>query len=266
MSGAFLTGGIRARRPLGASPGFTLVELLVVVAIIVLIVGLLITAIPKIQRESRSALDLSNQRQLNIAFTQYYGDNSGRFMGVDTGLTPWDWVQGQTNLNAQGFETINALKKGRMWSYIDGNPDVYRSPFDPFTPFQRLRTYSFNAFISTGEGPMWGGPPNWQVNTMGRIPLPSDTIVTSLEYDHRGYNINGFGINVTGNGMWVDKIAAWHPGRWNFTMADGSTLSYNHAALQKDVDYYMTLPQNDVYWPGPDYEWLRRHMVPGMFQ
>ena len=70
MSGAFLTGDIRARRPLGASPGFTLVELLVVVAIIVLIVGLLITTIPKIQRESRSALDLSNQRQLNIAFTQ----------------------------------------------------------------------------------------------------------------------------------------------------------------------------------------------------
>jgi hypothetical protein len=66
--------------------------------------------------------------------------------------------------------------------------------------------------------------------------------------------------------MWVDKIGAWHPSTWNFTMADGSTFSYRHAARQTDVDYYMTLPQNDIFWPGPDYEWLRRHLVPGMFQ
>ena len=246
--------------------GFTLVELLVVIAIISLIVALIAISIPQVQRQSRSVQCLSNQRQLNVGFTQYYGDNSGRFMGVDTGLTQWDWVQGQGNLNGNGFETINALKRGRMWSYIGQNEAVYKSPFDPFSSFQRLRTYSFNAFISTGEGPMWGGPPNWQVNTMGRIPVPSKTIVTSLEYDHRGYNINGFGISVTGNGIWVDKIAAWHPGRWNFSMADGSVFTYEHAAKQKDVDYYMTLPQNDVFWPAPYYEWLRRAMVPGMFQ
>jgi hypothetical protein len=36
--------------------------------------------------------------------------------------------------------------------------------------------------------------------------------------------------------------------------------------LKKDVDYYMTLPQNDIFWPGPDYEWLRKHLAPGMFQ
>ena len=49
-------------------------------------------------------------------------------------------------------------------------------------------------------------PPNWQVNTMGKIPLPSETIVTTLEYDHRGYNINGFGISVTGTQQWVDLV------------------------------------------------------------
>jgi prepilin-type N-terminal cleavage/methylation domain-containing protein/prepilin-type processing-associated H-X9-DG protein len=244
---------------------FTLVEVLVVISIIALVVALLMVTIPQIQRQSRSAQCLSNQRQLNFGFVQYYGDNSGRFMGVDTGLTAWDWVQGQSNLNGNGYEVEAAVTKGRMWPYID-NFAVYKSPFDPFSKFQRLRTYSFNAFISTGEGPAWGGPPNWQVNTMGKIPLPSETIVTSLEYDHRGYNINGFGIDVSGNAVWIDKIAAWHPGHFNFTFADGSVLSYRHMAKQETVDYYMTLPQNGVYWPGSDYEWLRRHMVPGMFQ
>jgi prepilin-type processing-associated H-X9-DG protein len=129
-----------------------------------------------------------------------------------------------------------------------------------------LRTYSFNAFISTGEGPQWGGPPNWQVNTMGKIPLPSETLVTSLEFDHRGYNRNGFGISVTGDSRWIDKIAPWHPGHFNVSFADGSVLSYRHAARQDIIDYQMTRYENDIYWPGPDYEWLRRKMAPGMFQ
>ena len=246
--------------------GFTLVELLVTIAIIALIVALLFTGIPQIQRQARSSICLSNQRQLNQGFVLYYSDNSGRFMGVDTGLTAWDWVQGQGNLNGNGYETEAALSKGRMWSYIGQNSAVYKSPFDPFSTFQRLRTYSFNAFISTGEGPAWGGPPNWQVNTMGKIPLPSETLVTALEYDHRGYNINGFGISVTGDSIWIDKIAPWHPGHFNVSFADGSVLSYRHAARQDIIDYYMTLPQNGIYWPGADYEWVRRKMVPGMFQ
>jgi hypothetical protein len=50
------------------------------------------------------------------------------------------------------------------------------------------------------------------------------------------------------------------------SFADGSVLSYRHAARQDIIDYYMTLPQNDIYWPGPDYEWVRRKMAPGMFQ
>ena len=244
---------------------FTLVELLVTVGIIVLIVALVLSIVPQIRRQSMSAVCMSNQRQLNVGFVNYYGDNSGRFMGVDTGIHEWDWVQGQTNLNGNGFETENAIKKGRMYPYV-GTFSVYKSPFDPFSAFQRLRTYSFNAFISTGEGPMWGGPPNWQVNTMGKIPLPSETIVTAAEYDHRGYNINGFGISVTGNGDWVDKIAPWHRGHWNFTYADGSIYSYAHVAKQEEVDYYMTLPQNDIIWPGPDYNWLSKHLAPGLFQ
>jgi len=266
----------RSRRP---SPvpfhgrnGFTLVELLVVIAIIALIVSLVITVIPQIRRESNSAKCLTNQRQLNIAFVNYYGDNQGRFVGVDTDRTAWDWVKTPPGVPA---EVESHLKNGKLWSYL-GSFAIYKSPFDPFPSpptgatvaagTTRMRTYSFNSFISTGEGPDWNGPPNWQVNTMGKIPLPTKTIVTTLEYDHRGYNINGFGIDVSGNGIWVDKIAPWHPGFWNFTMADGSTFSFRHAALQKDVDFYMTQQINNVYWPGPDYQWMRRSLAPGMFQ
>ena len=45
---------------------FTLVELLVVIAIIALVVSMVLTIIPQIQRQSKSVVCLSNQRQLNI--------------------------------------------------------------------------------------------------------------------------------------------------------------------------------------------------------
>jgi prepilin-type N-terminal cleavage/methylation domain-containing protein/prepilin-type processing-associated H-X9-DG protein len=261
-----------ASRPHGTRRGFTLVEVLVVIAIIALIVALLMVAIPQIQRQARSSVCLNNQRQLNIGFVSYYQDNSGRFMGVDTDRTGWDWVQTPQGTVA---ETETHLKNGRMWPYV-GNFSVYKSPFDPFRSppagaataagNTRMRTYALNAFISTGEGFMWNGPQNWQVNTMGKIPLPSETLMTALEYDHRGYNINGFGIDVSGNGIWIDKIAPWHPGHFNVSFADGSVLSYRHMARQDVIDDFMTRPQNGIYWPGSDYEWLRRKMVPGMFQ
>jgi prepilin-type N-terminal cleavage/methylation domain-containing protein len=257
-----------SRHPL-ARRAFTLVELLVVIALIAVILSLVLYGVSGIQRQARSAKCLSNQRQINFAFNCYYADNSGRFCGVDTDRNPWDWVKTPVGTPA---ETEAHLKNGRLWQYI-GSFEVYKSPFDPFpspppgatmaSGTTRIRTYSFNAFISTGEGYMWAGPPNWQVNTMGKIPLPAETIVTCLEYDHRGYNINGFGINLSGNGNWVDKLAPWHPGHWNFTFADGSAVSQNAFAKQKDIDYYMTLPQNDIFWPGPDYEWVRRRLAPG---
>ncbi|MEY5031848.1 MAG: hypothetical protein RL354_879, partial [Planctomycetota bacterium] len=50
------------------------------------------------------------------------------------------------------------------------------------------------------------------------------------------------------------------------SFADGSVRSYKHVAKQADVDYFMTLPQNGIFWPGNDYEWLRKHLAPGLFQ
>ena len=261
----------------GFAPGFTLVELLAVVAIIAIIVSLLLIALPQVQRQSRSTLCLTNQRQLSVGFMMYYDDNAGRFMGVDTGIHPdWDWVN--SGLPAFTGESLVHLERGAMWAYVGAVKDVYKSPFDPFPyPLEsqmnaataptetRVRTYAFNSFISDGEGPQWNGPQNWQVNMLAKIPRPSDTILTTLEYDHRGYNMNGFGIDMSGNGIWIDKIAPWHPQHWNFSMVDGSVLSQRYQATSDQMEFFMTKQINNVAWPGPDYEWLRRRLAPGMF-
>ena len=68
-----------------ARSGFTLVELLVVVAVVAVLLGLLIPAISSVQRQSLTAQDVSQLRMLQTAQVAYATENAGQF--VEVGLS-----------------------------------------------------------------------------------------------------------------------------------------------------------------------------------
>lgn len=72
MSAAQHTASVQARR------GFTLVELLVVVAIVALLVGLLLPSLGRAREAGRAGVCLSNQRQLLAAVLLYGADHDER--------------------------------------------------------------------------------------------------------------------------------------------------------------------------------------------
>ncbi len=65
------------RKRLPSPRGFTLVELLVVVAIIAILAALLLPALATARQAARKAACLSNLRQVGLALTAYAGENEG---------------------------------------------------------------------------------------------------------------------------------------------------------------------------------------------
>jgi len=71
--------------------GFTLVELLVVVAIIALLLGILLPALGKARELARITACTSNVRQLTVALVQYSVEWKGRFPPNVTSGDPEEW-------------------------------------------------------------------------------------------------------------------------------------------------------------------------------
>jgi prepilin-type processing-associated H-X9-DG protein len=251
--------------------GFTLTELLLVIGMILLLIGLVLYGSQRIRKTARSLQCLNNERQIMSGWTSYATDNAGRYVAPDTDRHAWDWVSSAyPGPNTQyiagtGFyeEKESALTQGRLFSYL-GDIEVYKSPMDD-TP--KLRTYSLSAFLTDGEGAgQWGGPPSWRIGTVSRVPKPSETINVVSENDHRGHNINGWGI-IANYANWIDKLGTFDEGYFNFAFVDGHTERYKYAGTSysdpERIEEAFDRPQTDVYYPGPDYDWISKRLFPG---
>src|SRR5271166_1127502 len=75
----------RARHagPSRPSSAFTLIELLVVIAIIAILAAMLLPALSKAKLKATEANCQNNQRQLDLAFSMYAGDNKDKMQDSD---------------------------------------------------------------------------------------------------------------------------------------------------------------------------------------
>ncbi len=174
-----------------AKRGFTLVELLIVIAIIAILIALVTVAAGMMLGKAKSTKDSGNQRMLGQSTFSHSTDHMGKLLHPRTGPTgapgapstqdqldrlwiaAYDQdVNGDDRLVVQGGEYIemkSALEEGAAFPYI-GDVTAFQSPLDPtigdvstfvadgnFTN-DRIRSYALNAFV----GVEWGAD-DWTV-------------------------------------------------------------------------------------------------------
>ena len=127
---------------------FTLIELMIVVAIIGILASLLLPALGRARATARRAVCVSNEKQLGIAFAMYLDDNEDYYPIYDDGSggyskIGWDDLLGDYD----GRNLTQEEKERSSFRYTDDtyNNDLYLCPANQQVRSSAiLKTYEIN--------------------------------------------------------------------------------------------------------------------------
>jgi len=110
---------------------FTLIEVLVVVAIIALLISILLPSLSRARDESKNVVCQSNARQLGVGMRMYADAHQGYYPDADEWLTskPWYWDPDPVEYTAPKANRQSGRKEGLIFRYIK-NPQAYLCPTD----------------------------------------------------------------------------------------------------------------------------------------
>jgi prepilin-type N-terminal cleavage/methylation domain-containing protein/prepilin-type processing-associated H-X9-DG protein len=221
---------------------FSLVELLVVVAIIGILASMLLPALSQARAKSQQAFCIANVRQLALALNLYANDNAER-LAYNLGATEiklmldrgakYNWANSVLNWELDLSNTNTLLNtEASLGSYVGKSARVFRCPSDKALSSvqraanwtERSRSISLNAMIGdagefTRGGSNINNPAYHQYMRLTDIAAP-DHIFTFIE-EHPDSINDGYFLNKAYSWEWIDLPASYHDGGASLSFADG---------------------------------------------
>jgi prepilin-type N-terminal cleavage/methylation domain-containing protein len=240
--------------------GFTLVELLVVIAVIALLMAILLPALNRAKEMGKRVVCLHNMTQLQIAWGLYCDNNNEKLPGSNVGFSPecpcgaktcWiDWPCSSPDLSCNPTKQDwidKSIKAGMLWKYVN-EVKIYACPV---APKDEMVTYtivdSMNGWC--GWGPNASATRSQKVTIRNQIKRPSERIVF---LDETTPGAGSWGIYY-GAEQWADPPPIRHGYGASFSFVDG------HADYLKYRDpRSKTVAFGDVQTCNQDLYWLQK--------
>jgi len=263
---------------------FTLLELLVVLAIFTLLAITLLPALAATKPGSKITQCLNNKRQLSVAWLMYAHENNDNLVPVSKWINSsvfLDWSSSSANTNAATmfFDPSTSV----MASYLK-KASVFKCPADNYqsaaNPGPRIRSVSLNGALSGGPTVRGTYPGNRAYYGSGGFagictkiiqltkPGPAN-VFTILDEHPDSINDGVFMFDPgasPGQQYWRDLPASYHNNAGSFAFADGhSEIRKWNANGPVSKTFYPvgldgTRPWAGLVFVSADYEWMNAGM------
>ena len=138
---------VRAQR---VRDGFTLIEVLVVIAIIAVLAALLLPALDKAKARGKQIACLNHLKQLALCSQMYAADNNGRLVeNLPMPQNANSWVTGNLRIPDDGTNRV-LLQRAKFFPYAS-QTEIYRCPADAsrIGGVPPVRSYAMNSWMGS---------------------------------------------------------------------------------------------------------------------
>jgi prepilin-type processing-associated H-X9-DG protein len=221
-----------------ARVGFTLVELVIIVALVGLLASMLAPAMARTKPNSASFQCQNNLRQLAFSWKMYADDNNGSLVynrdgnvGYSAGNEAWvgGWLEYTTNPDSTNTGLLIDHTKYPYCAFLGPyikTPLAFKCPADRSTArtaggtMPRVRSVSMNNYVGTGSR-TWTTPSRYALCTrFEQIKLPGCMFVF-LDEREDCINDGSFATDPDTRYQLIDFPASCHNNAGGFSFADG---------------------------------------------
>ncbi len=259
--------------------GFTLTELLVVIATLAVLMLVLAPAFASVKPNSKMEQCLDGKRQLTLAWEMYASDNSDRLMLFSSWVgDTMSWTSSPQNTNTDLLTNpANALIGG-----YNSSAAVFKCPADYYQSVAntgpRVRSVSMS-LILTGNPTIQGTSPGnrkyFSAKKLSDLARPGPAMVfVFLDEQADSINDGAFALDpgyAQGSEKWRDLPASYHDGAAGMSFADGHVEMHawqQKTGVNKTIYPVLMVTYGVGFAPwssvtlgiSADYEWLEGHM------
>ena len=267
-------------KKLSASVAFTLIELLIVIAIIAILAAILLPVLSKARQTAINTQCLNNERQLTLCWHLYITDNNdylapnnsiafispGTNTATGSTQSPVSWLP---DLDAKTEIDPSNIINGALFTY-NSQLGIYHCPADLSTlqtldgqPLTQLRWRSYNMSQSMNGWPNCPSPgypnglanliPMWSTLNSIKSPRPNNAFVLidenadavlDAQFGNPPANSPDYEQNV-----WWDLPSSRHNRGANVSFADGHVERWQWAVPKVFIDFVQWVPPAEM----PDY-------------